>query len=347
MPSEQTLQLDTRYLAAVQQLSAGNLEEAGRLYSALLDEHPDNFMLLEGITNVLLQDGKIAEAIRHMEHALAQEPANAAIHYTLGIAQERSGHPDAAMESLARALEYQPDFPEASHALARISLPLEHYIQMLKRFHQWLRPSNYVEIGVESGESMAIAEPPTCCIGIDPEPRIEHKFSAPTRIFSETSDDFFSNHDLGKELDGKPVDLAFIDGLHHYEAALKDFNNIERYSSKETIVLIHDCIPLNKATSTRVRSTTFWSGDTWKIIPCLKHYRPDLDILTIPSPPTGLAVITHLDPTSTVLKENMHAIIDEYLPLDYDYIGKEKDSILKVMYDEWPSIQARIKMNER
>src|SRR5450631_1084438 len=43
---------------------------------------------------------------------------------------------------------------------------------------------------------------------------------------------------------------------------------------------------------TRARDTDFHTGDVWKTVLCLKHYRPDLDVFTIATPPTGLTVVT-------------------------------------------------------
>jgi len=336
------IQLDARYVLARSCDKEGSFEQAKELYSELLNEYPDDLDLLLHFGDILLRKGNLLESLRYLGHAVEKYPASASAHCLLGKIQIQLGQRDEAMFSLYRALEYQPDFDEAHSAIASLSLPYPHYTRILKQFHQWIRPENYVEIGVETGQSMQLAEPPTLCVGVDPEPQISCRFSANTSIISETSNDFFANHDLYNEFGIQTISLAFIDGLHLFEAALKDFISIEQHSSRETIVLVHDCIPLDKATSSRERNTEFWSGDTWKIIPCLKHHRPDLNIITIPSPPTGLAVITCLDPASTVLGNSLDTIMNEYIPLDYDYLGYEKDGILNVVYDDWPSIQDKI-----
>jgi len=343
MVNDERIQADSRFASGVKYQESGDLETAEKLYSELLELYPENFELRQRLGYVLVHRGMAGDARRHLQRAVEMQPDNAIAHYNLGMAVELSGDEDAAIASLQQALALQQDFYYAQIAIANILLPYEHYTAILKRFHQWLRPSSYVEIGVEAGTSMALAEPPTVCIGIDPSPKIQCKFTAPTRIFSETSDEFFKNHGLYAELGGRTLDLAFIDGLHHFEAALKDFINIERFSSKDTVAMIHDCIPLDKVTSARDRTTVFWSGDTWKIIPVLKRFRPDLNINTIPAPPTGLSVITNLDPASQVLGKNIDGIIEEYMAMDYDSLGQDKDEILNVIYDDWTSIQSRIR----
>src|SRR5581483_1506320 len=106
--------------------------------------------------------------------------------------------------------------------------------------HNWLQPRVYVEIGVEVGNSMALARPPTIAIGIDPEPRIDRPFEADTRIFRLTSNEFFRSIDLRAIVGGRPTfDLAFIDGQHTFDQALRDFINLERLAHPESVVLVH------------------------------------------------------------------------------------------------------------
>lgn len=343
MVADDKIQTDDKFVAGVRHQDAGDFETAEKLYCELLEQYPDNFELRQRLGYVLAQYGKLIDARQQLEEAVKLQPDNAMAWHNLGMVADLGGDQDKALASLRQALTVQPDLLQVHSAMADILLPYENYRKIIKRFHQWIRPSTYVEIGVESGASLMLAEPPTVCVGIDPEPKIQFEFTAPTQIISTTSDEFFKNNDLHKELGGRAIDMAFIDGLHHFEAALSDFINLERYASNDTVIMIHDCIPLDKATSTRDRVTKFWSGDTWKIIPVLKKYRPDLNIITIPAPPTGLAVITGLDPTSKVLGESLVDIAEEYMSMNFDALGQEKDEILNVVYDDWPSIQARIR----
>ncbi|NTV49882.1 MAG: class I SAM-dependent methyltransferase [Geobacteraceae bacterium] len=137
----------------------------------------------------------------------------------------------------------------------------------------------------------------------------------PTKLFPLTSDDFFKQYDLREVIERQTFDLGFIDGLHLFEQALKDYINLERYARQDSVILIHDCLPIAPIVAERERCTGFWTGDVWRIIPCLKTFRPDLKIMTIPTKPSGLGVVTHLDAASTVLSDNYDDIVRYYLSL--------------------------------
>lgn len=196
----------------------------------------------------------------------------------------------------------------------------EDYYTWLQRFHEWLKPASYVEIGLGHGRSLALAGPETLAVGIDPYQGFWERLNyvsphRPGTLYPLTSDDFFIKHDLQTIIGKDTFDLAFIDGLHLFEQVLKDFINLERFARKDSVVLIHDCLPIAPIVAERDRCTGFWTGDVWRIIPCLRTFRPDLTIATIPTKPSGLAVVTNLDATSTTLSDNYEDIIRYYLTL--------------------------------
>ncbi|MBW8825164.1 MAG: class I SAM-dependent methyltransferase [Acidobacteria bacterium] len=186
------------------------------------------------------------------------------------------------------------------------------YYAVLDGFHERLRPAVYLEIGVHEGHSLALARPGTRAIGVDPALPGSLTQPVAAELVGATSDEFFANHEP------VAVDLAFIDGLHLFEQALLDFLNVERWAAPGATVLVHDCVPIDAVTSSRERTTVVWSGDVWKLLPCLRDHRPDLDIEVIDVAPTGLAVITNLDPASTVLADRYHDLLATYLPLDLE-----------------------------
>jgi hypothetical protein len=216
--------------------------------------------------------------------------------------------------------QYDDALRDIHIAQASEALPGPDYYTVLSWIHEVLRPATYVEIGIRHGDSLRAALAGTKCIGIDPEPTVEGPLPPDTRVFAMTSDSFFQSHDLANVLGAKTFSLAFIDGLHLFEQALLDFIHLERFATRQSIIMIHDSLPLDRTTSDRVRTTHFYSGDVWKLAMCLKARRKDLRLTTIRTGPTGLCLISGLDPRSDVLARNFDELVEEYVALDFrDY----------------------------
>ena len=214
---------------------------------------------------------------------------------------------------------------------AKLALPGPHYSQVLSAVHRQSKPRTYVEVGIGTGDTIALALPGTRVLGVDIKPMIEGATGPDTRIFAMKSDDFFAQVDVAKELDGLPVDLAFIDGMHHFEFALRDFIALERLCSRDSTILVHDTYPLDRLTAARERLTLFWSGDVWRFVLALKKYRPDLALHTIAAAPTGLTLIRRLDPASRTLAERLDAIVAEFTALDYGTLDADKAAALSLV----------------
>jgi hypothetical protein len=230
-----------------------------------------------------------------------------------------SGEPEQALVCCRRALSEFRDSGDACELMARALMPGGHYSTLLRRLQEHLQPRAYLEIGVHRGDSLALAGPDTKAIGIDPAPAIQVRIGSQARLYPLTSDEFFKRYDLLVELGSSTLDLAFIDGLHEFKQVLKDFINIERYSGPGTVVLVHDCLPVTRLVAAPVRATGFWCGDVWKIVPCLLKYRPDLNVRVVAARPSGLAIVTHLDPNSTLLQERFEEIAAMYRDQDLSY----------------------------
>ena len=184
------------------------------------------------------------------------------------------------------------------------------YIDALKVVHAAIKPRFYVEIGCRKGSSLALADCPR--LAVDPDPELTACMHWPTRLYRETSDAFFARPDAA-EIMGQSPDLAFIDGMHLVEFALRDFINLEAHSTPDTVIAIDDVAPGDITWASRERETQAWTGDVYQLIPILNQYRPDLkvavfnaNILTFGK---GLAVIHNLDPGNTVLSDSYDEIL--------------------------------------
>ena len=242
--------------------------------------------------------------------------------------------------SLARQAVERADYSRAYTLLSQLALPGEDYFRVLARIHRHLRPRTYLEIGVSRGDSLACVLPSTAVLGIDPQPNLAKPAAANVRIYRATSDEFFAKYSPRAELGGQPVELAFIDGMHHFEYALRDFINVERAAAPSSVILMHDCYPLDARTAQREQVTGFWSGDIWRLVLLLRTLRPDLIVRTIATPPTGLGIVLNPDPASRVLADNLPALIEEYLGKDFSVLAGRQPEALGLIENRWPAIRA-------
>jgi Methyltransferase domain len=292
--------------------------------------------------SALLDAGHPKLALWQLTRAARLQTSDAGYVYAAALAASHAGDRNQAARFCELALELEPGLDTAHALLGGLFMHGENYLYVLKRLHLHLRPRTYVEIGTEDGHSLRLVEPGTAALGVDPQPRVAFTLPEGVRVFSETSDEFFVAHDVRAELGGLPVDLALIDGMHHFEYALRDFINLERLCGPESTILIHDCFPYSRLTAQRERVLTFWSGDVWRLVVLLKKYRPDLSIHTIATPPTGLCMVRGLDPSSRFLQENLERLCAEFLALDYGFLEKDRGAELNLFPNEWEKIRALV-----
>lgn len=216
--------------------------------------------------------------------------------------------------------------------------PLDYY-DVLAEIHNKWAPKIYIEIGVATGKSLALTRSVTRSLGIDPE-TAEHGllcFKSPEnnpQLYKMTSDDFFSSKNVIGEMGLPNFDIAFIDGLHHFDQVLRDFINLEKIAGKNSVILVHDCLPINDQVASRDRTTGFWTGDVWKLIPCLMAVRPDLEITTLPVAPSGMALIRNLDSTSGILDRQYNHIVEHFDSLHLPDNWGDCCKMLNVLMDQ-------------
>lgn len=210
-----------------------------------------------------------------------------------------------------------------------------HYYALLDRLHEHLRPRGYVEIGVADGHSLGLTRPGTVAVGVDPAPGPEVTERAPgRRVVATTSEAFFADHQRADVLGEAPLDLAFVDGLHLFEAALADVAALEAWAHPGTVVLLHDCHPTDAAMAARERETVAWAGDVWKVVACLRADRPDLTVTTVDVGPTGVGVITGLGGGFADLAGS----IERHRDLDYAVLEADPDGLLHLVPPTWDAV---------
>ena len=264
-------------------------------------------------------------------------------HLALGEAHFLLGENEAAASNYRTALSFNSDLPAAHSGLAAINLPGIPYLDWLEKLYRFLNPKNVIEIGVSQSASLARVPAPAIAIGVDPVPSVIYPLQTEAHIFAETSDDFFARRNVRELLCGEPLSIGFIDGSHLFEQALRDFMNLEKYSSPNSLIMFHDTVPLDELTQRREPETHFSTGDVWKTILCLKKYRPDLDIFTIATAPTGLTLVTGMDPRSSILAEIYDDALAKLLNLPFSTVQQNLQSELNIIPNDWAIVETRLK----
>jgi hypothetical protein len=214
--------------------------------------------------------------------------------------------------------------------------------QFLRRLHKILAPRNYLEVGVDEGVSLALSRVPS--IGIDPAFTIRAPLRCDLELVRDTSDAFFARPDPLRHLrsgrnpwrnlrrgrppfahyrGGTTLDFVFIDGMHLFEFALRDFMNVERFAHWSSVIVLDDMLPRNVDEAARERHTGAWAGDVYKLIPVLQEHRPDLVIIPVDTKPTGVLVVLGADPSDHVLKDRYETISLEWVVPDPQAVPAE------------------------
>lgn len=202
------------------------------------------------------------------------------------------------------------------------------YREVLARIHDLLNPALYLEIGIRKGDSLALAKADS--IGIDPEPDLPADLLLPRmHLHRIASDDFFFFF-ARSALSGRKVNLGFIDGMHRVEYALRDFMNLERHMAADGVIIIDDVLPNRTVQAERTRQSRVWCGDVWRMVPLLREMRPDLRLTLLDTSPSGMLVVSRLNPADRSLWDNynpcMRALRSE-TPLVPQHVLERRDAL--------------------
>ncbi|HEV8097177.1 MAG TPA: class I SAM-dependent methyltransferase [Burkholderiales bacterium] len=327
--------------AGVAAYARGDKATGRRLLAIASSAAPSDIVLHERAAATASQAGDHRMALGLLTNLVRAQPESLELQLRAAVAEYNLGDGQGAAkrceEAIARSGDRDPS--ALMWLLTRLRLPGPSSAEVLSAIHNWLRPRTYVEIGVAEGNSLLLVLPGTRAIGVDPAPAITRPLPPDTTVYAEKSDDFFASRDVRGLLGGLPVEMAFIDGMHLFEFALRDFMNLERYCTPGSTILFDDSLPFDRRSADRNRTTDFWTGDVWRVIPALKKYRPDLRIHTIAASPTGLCLVRGLDPASRVIAENYDAIVKEFRALDYSTPESDKTKFLNVFPNDWERIK--------
>lgn len=176
-------------------------------------------------------------------------------------------------------------------------------LDLLAALHQKLQPKVYLEIGVQYGPSLALAEKCELAVGVDPMPLIDMTSnSRPNQAIAPMTSDAFFKERWG----APPVDLAFIDGMHLAEYAIRDWLNIQKLMRPGGVIVFDDVLPYNAAIASRVQPPGDWTGDVWRCFYILQDMFAQVPYL-VDTFPTGTMVLLNVEPRPS--------LTETYLPM--------------------------------
>ncbi|MBI3787950.1 MAG: tetratricopeptide repeat protein [Ignavibacteriales bacterium] len=133
------------YQTASHFLQKGMWRDAATTYEAILEEYPYNFYAHALLGNVLMQNGKTGEAIRHLEASINSNPTYPNPRLDLGLVQINSGKFDEAIGNLTQALSLTSDKSSAAfraniyYGLAAAYANKQQFVQSLQNLDESLR----------------------------------------------------------------------------------------------------------------------------------------------------------------------------------------------------------------
>lgn len=155
-----------------------------------------------------------------------------------------------------------------------------HY-EIIQHLASWIKPVNYLEIGVRHGSVYKLINK-YCknCYLVDVK-FLDIDYSDNTIKFEMTSDNFFQIIDTSIKFD-----LVFIDGDHSKEQVLKDFLNAKDMVVDDGFIILHDTYPCNEWMELPRHSNNAWEA----VLDIKQKYRDDWEIVTLPFNP-GLTIM--------------------------------------------------------
>jgi tetratricopeptide (TPR) repeat protein len=147
------------------------------LMRARLEKNPDNWFAHNALSSALLLQGRMDEALSHINEALRLHPGHPQLRYNLANTQLALGRTEQAIESYQQALAIEPDHPKANNNLAvayqqmgDLERAVQHYREQLTVSP--MDPQAHANLGTalfEQGRAEAADEAFGRALALDPE----------------------------------------------------------------------------------------------------------------------------------------------------------------------------------
>lgn len=307
--------------AAQNKVASDGLREGLANYLAAVRLMPKHPRALLGVGSSLHRLHESEKALPFILSAIEQNPA-AELSWRIAIdVSMAAGNVETAKALTKRAHEVGCSKNFSEYARRKLLTPTEtlregrlfkadngSYLDFLRALHT-RRFSGYLEIGTRTGSSLKYSCSPS--VAIDPFFQIsddvigEKDFCL---LVQQKSEDFFTSK-LSKSFEFD-CEVAFIDGMHLFEFALKDFFGAHKLSNTQCLFLFHDPLPWSIRMSTRDNSTIgkqeAWVGDIWKLPFIFAEFGMKENIKLLTSGPSGLLAVFNVDHAKVAVLESAY-----------------------------------------
>lgn len=146
---------------------------------------------------------------------------------------------------------------------------------LLEHFASWIKPDNYLEIGVRDGISLRpVSKWAKMCHAVDINFLVKD-YADNVILYEMSSDEFFS------KIQNIKFDMVFIDGDHSKEQVYKDFINVKDKVIDDGFIFFHDTYPYNESLLSPILSNNCWEA----ILQIKNEFYSEFEIITLPFTP--------------------------------------------------------------
>ena len=165
-----------------------------------------------------------------------------------------------------------------------------HY-EIIQHLASWIKPINYLEIGVRHGTVYHMVNQ-YCekCYLVDIK-FLDIHYTENSIKFEMSSDNFFKIIDTSIKFD-----LVFIDGDHSKEQVLNDFVNVKDMVVDDGFVILHDTYPCDERMELPHHSNNAWEA----VLHIKQNFRDEWEIITLPFNP-GLTIMKKMNNNKQLL----------------------------------------------
>ncbi|MFT5883849.1 MAG: hypothetical protein ACI9IP_000299 [Arcticibacterium sp.] len=168
--------------------------------------------------------------------------------------------------------------------------------------------------------------------------------NANNQYFEEESDTFFKK----RKNVIKQLDVVLVDGLHTFRNSLNDVLNSLKYLNENGIIIMHDCLPPNKAAATPTKFfptkkerkamdgwTNQWCGDVYKSIIYLLAKYPDTLKTCVVNTDYGLGIVRPKADISNLDWDIDEALFSKVSQMTYDDLMKDPKVVINLQDAEY------------